>query len=111
MAYALHMNGDLEEAVRQYRAALAVAPDYAAALEIRAGLGESLRMPGLLEEAEAEHREAFDGYELFYGPDYLETLIQRGRLADLLEVQGKFDESQALLHGHDGSDPDERRTT
>lgn len=110
-AYALHMNGDLEEAVRQYRAALAVAPDYTVALGIRAGLGESLHMLGLLEEAEAEHREAFDGYELFYGPGHPETIVQRGRLADLLEVQGKFDESQALLRGHDGSDPDERRTT
>ncbi|MEV4569853.1 tetratricopeptide repeat protein [Nonomuraea sp. NPDC049419] len=110
-AHALHMNGDLEEAVRQYRAALAAAPDYTAALEIRISLAESLQMLGLLEEAEAEHREAFDGYELFYGPGHPETRAQRGRLADVLELQGKFDESWTLLHGHDDSDPDEHRTT
>ncbi|MEU7837090.1 MULTISPECIES: hypothetical protein [unclassified Nonomuraea] len=73
-------------------------------LEIRAGLGESLHMLGRLAEAEeAEHREAFDGYGPSFGPDRPDALVQRGRPADLLSVQGEFGEYRALLNTHDGS--------
>lgn len=101
-AEALHFAGDLEQAERRYREALAAAvnrmpAESALLLDLHAGLGETLHMLGRLDEAESHHREAFNGFELYYGPRHPRTLGQRDRLATILYVQGKMVEYWTLL--------------
>jgi tetratricopeptide (TPR) repeat protein len=84
LAAALAGRGEVEEALAQYRKALEIKPDYAAA---RVGLGSTLAGRGEVEEALAQYRKALE-----IKPDYAEAHYNLGRA---LARRGEVEEALA----------------
>jgi tetratricopeptide (TPR) repeat protein len=80
----LGMNGQLDEAIVEYREALRIKQDYA---DAHLSLGNALRRKGQLDEAIAEYREA-----LRIKPDHA---FAHNNLGNVLRVKGQLDEAIA----------------
>lgn len=95
LAIALALNGQMDEAIGQYREALQINPGN---FEIHSNLGSALRTQGRLDEAMAQYHEA-----LRINPDYMEAhynlgniLLQQGQAAEAI---GQYREALRINPG------------
>lgn len=102
LAAALYLDGQYEDAEKQFRTALASARQLAPTgdamvASILNGLGDSLSQLGADPEAESAYREALGIDQRLFGPDSLESAQTLQGLASTLYFAGRYQDAEPLM--------------